>query len=107
LISNAIKFTDEGSISVSTHLDNEYIRVSVSDTGPGIKEDDVSNLFKKFIQLEGGMERKHAGTGLGLVICKYMIENHRGRIWAESNSGKGVTFHFALPIVKMEGTKDG
>jgi len=98
LLNNAIKFTESGAISVSTRLDKNMVEVSISDTGPGIKEDDIANLFKKFIQLEDGLEREHTGTGLGLVICKYMVENHRGRIWAESKPGNGATFHFVLPV---------
>jgi len=103
LLNNAIKFTEKGTVSISTHLEKGYVQVSVSDTGPGINEEDAANLFRKFIQLEEGLERKHSGTGLGLVICKYMIDSHKGKIWVESRPGDGATFSFILPVTERRG----
>lgn len=99
LISNAIKFTGEGGITISciNHEKENYIEICVQDTGPGIKEEDLGKLFMKFQQL--GDSRKHVGgTGLGLAICKEIIARHEGKIWAESEFGKGSCFHFILPV---------
>lgn len=98
LISNAVKFTDKGTIKVSTCRDANVVMVSVVDTGIGIKEEDMSNLFQKFSQIEKGLERKPGGTGLGLIISKEIIEKHKGKIWVESKFGEGTVFHFVLPI---------
>ncbi|MFA6320796.1 MAG: sensor histidine kinase [Candidatus Omnitrophota bacterium] len=98
LMSNAIKFTEKGTVTVSTIKDNNTVQVSVSDTGVGIKKDDIQYLFQKFSQLEMGLERKSGGTGLGLIISKEIIERHKGRIWVETKFGDGTTFHFTLPI---------
>ncbi|MEI6845514.1 MAG: ATP-binding protein [Candidatus Firestonebacteria bacterium] len=100
LLNNAIKFTDEGKITVITEKDGDYIRVSVIDTGIGIKKEDLHKLFGKFEQISTGNERETGGTGLGLSICKEIIVNHKGRIWAESEWGKGTKFCFTLPIEK-------
>jgi signal transduction histidine kinase len=101
LIGNAIKFTPEkGSITVSAQLDStpEHIQVIVSDTGIGISERDLAHIFEEFAQV--GPPGKEEGTGLGLTICKRIVEAHGGRIWVESEEGKGATFSFTLPIVK-------
>jgi signal transduction histidine kinase len=97
LLSNAVKFTpDGGSVEVaSSHLDGE-VRVSVVDTGPGIAPDDQERIFEEFQQALGTPRRE--GTGLGLALSKRLIELHGGRIWVESELGKGSTFTFALPL---------
>ena len=94
LANNAIKFTENGGITITTGKEDNIIQVTVKDTGPGIKEEDMPKLFQQFVQLQ----RKMGGTGLGLSICKQIIEAHKGKIWAESEFGKGTTFHFILPI---------
>jgi signal transduction histidine kinase len=93
-----MKFTEKGSITISTRRIENSIRVSVSDTGCGIKQEDLSKLFKQFQQLSSSGNRKTGGTGLGLAISKDIVEKHGGRIWVESEFGKGATFHFLLPI---------
>jgi len=98
LVSNAIKFTEKGSIVIASSRGDNVIQVSVKDSGPGIKEEDMGNLFQQFRQLEKITERKTGGTGLGLAISKEIIEKHKGRIWAESEFGKGTTFWFILPV---------
>jgi signal transduction histidine kinase len=98
LVSNAIKFTEKGSVTMKTIKGENIIHVMVSDEGCGIKKEDEPKLFRKFEQLSIGGERKTGGTGLGLAICKEIIEQHRGKIWAESELNKGSTFHFVLPI---------
>lgn len=94
LIDNAIKNTEDGTITVATALDGNYVDVSVKDTGRGIRREDMTKLFQRFWQ----SERKAGGTGLGLSICKEIVESHRGTIWAESEFGKGATFHFTIPL---------
>jgi len=102
LVMNAIKFTPEGSrvaIAVSEGKklgDKRYIQVSVSDTGPGMAKEEVNILFSRFKQLVS--PEKVKGTGLGLAISKAIIEMHGGRIWVESEIGKGSTFNFTLPV---------
>ncbi len=99
LVGNAIKFTEQGGITVkcACNLENNNVEISVNDTGPGIKEEDIDKLFQKFQQL--GDPRKHVGgTGLGLSICKEIVIRHGGKIWVESEVGKGSCFKFILPI---------
>ena len=100
LVSNAFKFTDKGNVTIKTSSVDNTIRVQVCDTGSGIKEEDMSKLFRKFEQLALGGERKTGGTGLGLAICKEIIEHHGGKIWAESTPEKGSIFQFVLPIME-------
>jgi len=102
LISNAIKFTPEkGHISVGAAYQNGQVKVWISDTGVGIASRDLDRIFDKYQQLENKWTYGIKGTGLGLPIAKQIIEAHRGRIWAQSEEGKGSTFTFALPV--MEG----
>lgn len=99
LISNAVKFTDKGSVTCSVHRKKYELIVSISDTGIGIADGDHSAVFEQFKQVGGDtLTDKPKGTGLGLPICKEIVEHHGGRIWLESISGKGSTFSFALPI---------
>ena len=100
LLSNAIKFTNEGgTIEVGTRLRNESeVEVYVSNTGVGIPQDEIGSLFQKYRQTTSGKTSAHKGTGLGLVICKMIVEAHGGRIWVDSEEGKGTTFSFSLPI---------
>jgi PAS domain S-box-containing protein len=97
LVSNAMKFTDKGSITIATRRIENSIRVSVIDTGCGMKQEDLPKLFQQFQQLGSG-NRKTGGTGLGLAISKDIVEKHGGRIWVESEFGKGTTMHFLLPL---------
>jgi two-component system CheB/CheR fusion protein len=100
LLSNAIKFSKKegGIITVSTKKENDMVKISVADTGIGIKEEDLPRLFQKFEQLDSGISRKYDGTGLGLAITKQLVEMHRGRIWVESKYGQGSNFIVLLPI---------
>ena len=99
LINNALKFTERGSIKIQTGRIDNSIVISVKDTGIGIKESDIPLLFERFKQLDSGMTRKPGGTGLGLSISKDIIEKHNGKIWVESEIGKGSVFSFTLPII--------
>lgn len=101
LLSNAVKFTsDGGSIWVKARKpDDDRIEVSVQDTGRGIKEDDLPKLFQEFSQINDSVYTKeNEGTGLGLVLCKKLVEMHGGKIWVESQYGKGSTFRFTIPV---------
>lgn len=99
LLSNSIKYTDSGDITISTALGDEGVIVSVADTGEGIEQQDIPKLFSKFEQLKKDIDRETTGTGLGLVVAKGIIEAHGGKIWAASKGlGKGATFSFSLPV---------
>jgi len=132
LLSNALKFTpDGGSVRVSARLiedgkigsyedekkiltsellnflssDRNFIEISVEDTGPGISKEDQEKLFQPFQQLNASLTREHTGTGLGLNLCKKYVELHGGRIWVESEVGKGSKFVFRIPV-RQGGTKE-
>lgn len=98
LISNAIKFTQKGTLTVSTKMAGDVIHVLVADTGEGMHADDMTKLFQPFIQIR----RKPGGSGLGLVISKDIVEAHGGRMWLESVLGKGTTVTFTLPVKNAE-----
>jgi signal transduction histidine kinase len=98
LVSNAIKFTEQGKIKVSVSIADGQFLTSVADTGSGISEPDLVKIFEEFHQVDGSSTRKKGGTGLGLSISKKIVEMHGGRIWAESKLGTGSTFHFTLPV---------
>ncbi len=100
LISNAVKFTDKGEIKVSAKPENGNLLLSIKDTGKGIAFEDLSKVFEKFKQVGDNMTDKPQGTGLGLPICKEIIDFHKGEIWVESKEGKGSTFSFLLPLFK-------
>ena len=97
LVGNAIKFTDAGEIQIEAAGVNDELVVSVSDTGPGISEGDREKIFEEFRQAEGSITQRKGGTGLGLAIAKRIVELHGGKIWVESEVGKGSTFSFSLP----------
>lgn len=97
LIDNAIKYTPEGSITVSLTGDNNIIQIQVSDTGAGIPSEDIPHLFQKFYRVDSSFTRTIGGTGLGLFISKKIIEMFNGHIWVESQVGKGSTFFINLP----------
>lgn len=98
LISNAVKFTDKGSVTCRAKQRNGEIVVSIIDTGMGIAPEDQPKVFEKFKQVGETLTNKPKGTGLGLTICREIVEHHGGRIWVESEMGVGSTFAFALPI---------
>lgn len=100
LVNNALKFTELGGISIITERRDNVCKVTVKDTGPGIKKEDLENLFTPFQQLYQKTASGEKGTGLGLSICKEIVEGHRGKIWAESKVGSGSAFCFILPIIE-------
>jgi PAS domain S-box-containing protein len=99
LFVNAVKFTDNGSISIVANKKDDHILVSVIDTGIGISKDEVKKVFNKFYQAYTGDDRKNEGTGLGLFICKEILQKHHGDIWVKSEIGKGSTFSIKLPYI--------
>jgi signal transduction histidine kinase len=99
LVGNAIKFTDAGEVRIDAAVTDSAFEVAVSDTGPGIAEADQAKIFEEFRQAEGSTSaQRKGGTGLGLAIAKRIVELHGGKIWVESEVGKGSTFRFTLPI---------
>ncbi|MBI5099335.1 MAG: PAS domain S-box protein [Nitrospirae bacterium] len=127
LLGNAVKFTpDGGYVSVAARLEvgaglvraqeqegqpqglplQDFIEISVEDTGIGIKPEDIQKLFKEFTQLESAYAKKHEGTGLGLALTKRLVELHGGRIWVESEYGKGSRFTFTIPLKRSIDTRE-
>ncbi len=98
LISNAVKFTDSGSITCTARSHDDEIMVSVSDTGSGISPEDQKKIFERFKQAGDTLTGKPKGTGLGLPICKQIVDHHNGRIWVDSKLGEGSSFHFTLAL---------
>lgn len=102
LLTNAIKFTPQnGKITVISHEFSEQVKISIRDTGIGIPKDELSRIFDRFYQIDSSAKRKYGGTGIGLSICKNIIEKHYGSVWAESD-GNGSTFHILLPKLKSK-----
>ena len=95
---NAIKFTDQGAITIKASAADGAYNLAVQDTGPGISEADQEKLFQEFQQADNSITKTKGGTGLGLAISKRIIEMHGGRIWVESRPGQGSTFSLTLPI---------
>ncbi len=107
LVGNALKFTpEEGSVTVRVEEAGDEAEVSVIDTGQGMPPEYVKKIFKKFEQVKGSRGRRK-GTGLGLTITKYIVESHGGRIWAESEEGKGSKFTFRIPVKRENDQVDG
>ena len=122
LLANAVKFTDRGQITIRTRhlvtpcddaptfvrdLQRPFTRgawlwVSVQDTGIGIPEDKLPDVFERFKQVNSTLTGRPSGTGLGLPICREIVQHHKGRIWAESELGVGSTFNFVIPLAEME-----
>ncbi len=101
LISNAVKFTPQGSVTCKTHKTDHQITISVTDTGIGIAPENRPKIFDKFRQIGDTLTDKPTGTGLGLPICQQIVEHHGGQIWVESELGKGSSFSFTLPIASQ------
>ncbi len=102
LIGNAVKFTHEGKVSVGARMEGDMVRIQVEDTGIGIAPDKQEDIFLSFQQADGSISRTYGGTGLGLTICKQLVELHGGKIGLESTPGKGSVFFFTLPRYQGE-----
>jgi Signal transduction histidine kinase len=102
LISNGVKFSGGGPVVCRVHLDRDSVLVSVSDQGPGIPRRAIEDIFDKFKQVGDTLTEKPSGTGLGLAICRQIVEHHGGRIWVESELGKGSVFFFNIPTFEAK-----
>ncbi|MCC2973270.1 MHYT domain-containing protein [Massilia sp. IC2-476] len=99
LLDNAIKFTPQGTVTLRVSADGDQLCIAVSDTGIGIAPERLEAIFDPFTQADASMTRRFGGTGLGTTISKQLVELMGGKIWAESELGKGTTFHVRLPLV--------
>ena len=99
LLTNAVKFTDEGSITLKAYTQDNDLILQVIDTGIGMRQDEAEKVFNKFFQAETSENRRHEGTGLGLFICKEIIKKHRGDISVKSDLGKGSMFTIRFPTL--------
>jgi signal transduction histidine kinase len=97
LVGNAIKFTDKGEVAIKATMADGSFTIAVRDTGPGIASTDQAKIFEEFQQADNAATKRKGGTGLGLSIAKRIIGMHGGRIWVESDVGKGSTFSFTIP----------
>ena len=102
LLSNAVKFTERGQVHIECDVEDDRLVTRVTDTGIGIKPEEMDALFQPFRQLDSGITRQHEGTGLGLSICKRLVETMGGKIWVESEWGKGSSFTFTLPLERTK-----
>ena len=100
LINNAIKFSKSGGgiVNIAVRKNGDMAQFSISDTGIGIKENDMGRLFDLFYQADSGISRRYGGAGAGLAVTKQLVEQHGGRIWVDSTFGEGSTFSFTLPL---------
>jgi signal transduction histidine kinase len=98
LAGNALKFTREGRVEIGVRVDGDHLVYRVSDTGIGIPKDQLDQVFAEFRQVDATITREFGGTGLGLSITKKFVELHGGRIWIESELGRGSTFYFSIPL---------
>jgi signal transduction histidine kinase len=103
LAGNAIKFTKEGRVEIAVERRDDTLVYRVTDTGIGIPQDQLDNVFAEFRQVDATISREYGGTGLGLSITKKFVELHGGRIWVESTLGQGSTFSFAVPVRLPDG----
>ena len=102
LLGNAIKFTEQGQVRIECDVEDNRLVACVTDTGIGIKPEEMDALFQPFRQLDSGITRQREGTGLGLSICKRLVEAMGGKIWVESEWGTGSRFTFTLPIERAK-----
>ena len=106
LFSNALKFSPDGAavkLRLQPDVKGGIVHVSVADMGPGIRPEDLPHIFERFYQGRAHAKNTLAGSGLGLALAKKVVEAHGGRIWVESDLGKGTTVHFTLPLARKEG----
>ncbi|MBI5789682.1 MAG: response regulator [Candidatus Schekmanbacteria bacterium] len=104
LLSNSIKFTPEGgTIRVEAALKPDHYLIRVRDTGIGLRKEEFDIIFDEFRQVDGSCTRKYEGTGLGLALAKRFVEMHKGKIWVESEIGKGSCFSFTIPLIRDNG----
>lgn len=105
LMTNALKYTSEGGVTISASDKGDYVMVSLRDTGKGIPKEEAEKVFEKFYQIKTGGGYPTQGTGLGLAIVRSIIDSHRGKIWLESDAGRGAEFRFILPRARLSETQ--
>jgi signal transduction histidine kinase len=106
LVKNALQFSEVGGhVTVRVQDASGYLQVSVTDDGIGIPARDLPRVFERFFQVETHLTRRYGGMGLGLAVAKAMVELHGGRIWVESEEGKGSTFTFLLPVGQAQSSE--
>ncbi len=106
LFDNAVKYTDSGKITIGITGNNELVQFFVKDSGGGIAAEDIPHLFQKFYRVNNALTRTQGGTGLGLFISRKIVELYNGRIWVESEYGKGSTFYINLPRITAQKAAD-
>jgi signal transduction histidine kinase len=106
LLNNAVKFTDEGCVSIQAAIENNRLQVTVSDTGIGINVEHLPRLFEAFHQVDSSARRVYEGTGLGLYLCRKLLDLMGGEIRAESEFGRGSRFIFTLPLTAAVVSED-
>lgn len=102
LFDNAVKYTEEGKITIGMHIEDNSVTIRVQDTGAGIPKEDIPHLFQKFYRVDNSATRQIGGTGLGLFISRKIVELYNGRIWVESNIGEGSSFFISFPRLSNE-----
>jgi signal transduction histidine kinase len=98
LLTNAVKYTEQGEVTIALTLADDAVVTTVTDTGIGIAPQDLALIFEEFSRVDNSTTRRVDGLGLGLSICRRLVELHGGRIWVESEAGVGSRFHFSLPL---------
>jgi signal transduction histidine kinase len=100
LVENAVKYSPEGGpVTIKAEAKPNHVQISVTDQGIGIEPQHLDHIFDRFFQVDSASTRKVGGSGLGLSICRAIVEAHDGQIWAESQANVGSTFYFTLPLV--------
>ena len=106
LFDNAVKYTDEGKITIGLTGNDQVVQFFIKDTGNGIPKEDLPHLFQKFYRVDNSATRTVGGTGLGLFICRKIVELYKGRIWVDSELGKGSTFYINFPRLPADKAKE-
>jgi PAS domain S-box-containing protein len=106
LFDNAVKYTEKGKISIGLTGNNDVVQFYIRDSGAGIPKEDIPHLFQKFYRVDNSTTRTIGGTGLGLFICKKIVELYRGRIWVESEPEVGSTFYINLPRLNSQKARE-
>jgi signal transduction histidine kinase len=102
LFDNSVKYTESGKVTIGVTANNDVVQFYIKDTGHGIPAEDIPHLFQKFYRVDNSATRTIGGTGLGLFICRKIIELYSGHIWVESELGKGSTFFVNLPRISSQ-----
>jgi signal transduction histidine kinase len=102
LVGNAVKFTEQGEVTVTVEKADGKLRIAITDTGIGMNQEEIGRLFKPFQQVDGSITRRFGGTGLGLALSQRLVGLMKGRILVDSRKGEGSTFIVEIPILREE-----